>query len=112
VTSAVVLPPLQRIAPAETLALSAAGCGILTVTDAKQPFTSVTTYELDPAEAVKLPVPVMGAVPPLELTTTVVVPPKQEMLPVVAEAVILQLAAFTTSQALKVQPLASVMVMQ
>jgi hypothetical protein len=65
-----------------------------------------------PAEAVKLPVPLTGAVPPLALTTTVVVPPKHEIFPVLAEAEIEQLAAFTKSQALNVQPLASVMVMQ
>ena len=45
------------------------------------PLASVTVYEWTPALTVNVPVPVYGAVPPVAVTVTVVVPPLQAIDP-------------------------------
>ena len=50
------------------------------------PLASVTVYSFMPALAVNVPVPEYGSVPPVAVTVTVVVPPKQVMVPASAVA--------------------------
>ena len=51
------------------------------------PIASVTVKLYSPAFTVKVPVPVYGSVPPLAITSTVVVPPKHVIVPAKACAV-------------------------
>ena len=57
----------------------------------------------------KVPVPLYGAVPPVALTVTVVVPPLQAIVPALEEAVNC-VGSLTLPDAVAVQPLASVTV--
>ena len=64
----------------------AVGCVTVVLVVAEQPRESVTVKLYVPAVRVKLPVPVYGVVPPFAVTVTLVLPPKQEMVPGVATA--------------------------
>ena len=61
-------------------AFTNAGSVTITVVLDVHPFTSVTVYACVPAETVYVPIPVYGVVPPVAVTVTTAVPPKQEIL--------------------------------
>lgn len=86
-TVTVDVPLPQEIAVAEALALRAAGCVSVTEVEPVHPFASVTVNVYVPAERLKLPVPVYGAVPPDADTETVAEPPLQRMVPAEAATV-------------------------
>jgi hypothetical protein len=72
---------LQNVCEAAPVgAFTNAGSVTITVVLDVHPFTSVTVYECVPAETVYVPIPVYGVVPPVAVTVTTAVPPKQEIL--------------------------------
>src|SRR5204862_6538292 len=68
-------------------AVSSVGLPIFPVAVAEQPLASVTTNEYGPADTIRGTTLEYGAVPPVAETFTVVVPPKQAIVPFTEEAV-------------------------
>jgi hypothetical protein len=80
-TVTVEFPPLHNIGVADAVtAIAEAGCEMVIAAEvAEQPFASVTVKVYVPAILANVPVPVYGAVPPVAVTTTFDVPPKQRI---------------------------------
>ena len=83
----VVKPPKEVIGAATEVACKGdEGCVISRYADAVAPEASVTMKVWGPAAVAKFPVPVKGPVPPVALTITFTVPPKQLTAPADAVA--------------------------
>jgi len=109
VTVTVELPPLQRIGVALDEAISSGGSVMVTEVVSVQPFTSVTVKMYVPAVRLNVPVPVYGVVPPVAVTVTVELPPKQRI-GVAFDEAISSGGSVTVTEAVPVQLLASVTV--
>jgi hypothetical protein len=72
---------LQKVCDAAPVGeLTKAGCVTFIDVFEVHPFKSVTVYECVPAKTVYVPIPEYGVVPPVAVTVTTAVPPKQEIL--------------------------------
>ena len=101
---------LQNVCEAAPVgALTKAGCVTFIDVFEVHPFTSVTVYECVPAETVYVPIPVYGVVPPVAVTVTTAVPPKQEIL-VADELAVNTEGSVMVVEVVVVQPFASVTV--
>ena len=109
VTVTVVVPPLQDIVAALDEATNTAGSDTVPVVVELHPFSSVTVKLYAPALTVNVPVPLYGAVPPEAVTVTVVVPPKQDIVPALDEATNTA-GSDTVPVVVELHPLASVTV--